>query len=136
MTREDDLVELYAAIWNEGDPARRETIVRELWTEDALHRFEPPQEVQDAAAALKVTTVFQSRGHAELVDRVARAYEEFVEPGTFAFRLAGAPKRVGDAVRFSWEMVAADGSVAATGLELVLLAADGRIRLDYQFIES
>jgi hypothetical protein len=33
-------------------------------------------------------------------------------------------------------MVSADGAVAGVGLEFVLLAADGRIRLDYQFIES
>jgi hypothetical protein len=38
-------------------------------------------------------------------------------------------------VKFHWEMVTPDGEVAAVGLEIVLLAADGRIRLDYQLIE-
>jgi hypothetical protein len=33
-------------------------------------------------------------------------------------------------------MVATDGDVAAVGLDLLLLAPDGRIRRDYQFIES
>lgn len=136
MTREHELVERYAAIWNEAGEERRRAMVRDLWTEDALHVFQPPQEVLDAAAALKVTGIFQARGHAELEDRVGRAYEEFVAPGAFSFRSAGEAKRVADALRFSWEMVGADGTVAATGLEFVLLAADGRIRLDYQFIES
>lgn len=136
MTRQSELAERYAAIWNEPSPERRRELVRDLWTEDALHVFQPPQEVADAAAALDVTAVFQARGHAELEDRVARAYQQFVAPGEFSFRLAGEPKRVGDAVRFSWEMVSTDGSVAGVGLEFALLAADGRIRLDYQFIES
>jgi hypothetical protein len=136
MTRQSDLAERYAAIWNEPSPDRRRELVRDLWTEDALHVFEPPREVVAAAAALDVNAVFQARGYGELEDRVARAYQEFVAPGEFSFRLAGEAKRVGDAVRFSWEMVSKDGAVAGVGLELVLLAADGRIRLDYQFIES
>jgi hypothetical protein len=33
-------------------------------------------------------------------------------------------------------MVTTSGDVAGVGLEFLLLDADGRIRLDYQFIES
>jgi hypothetical protein len=33
-------------------------------------------------------------------------------------------------------MVSASGEVAGVGLEFVVLDADGRIRMDYQFIES
>jgi hypothetical protein len=33
-------------------------------------------------------------------------------------------------------MVSNDGEVAGVGLEVLVLAADGRIRRDYQFIES
>jgi hypothetical protein len=65
-----------------------------------------------------------------------RAYEEFVAAGQYTFRLAGESKRVADAVRFTWEMVSTDGTVAGVGLEVVVLAADGRIQRDYQFIES
>ena len=136
MNRQDDLVGRYTAIWNEPSAERRRAMVAELWTEDAVHVFEPPHEVVEAATALNVTGIFQARGHAELEGRVARAYEEFVAPGDYSFRRAGEPKRVADAVRFAWEMASPDGAVAATGLELVLLAPDGRIRLDYQFIES
>jgi hypothetical protein len=136
MNHEIELVDRFVALWNEPSAERRGTMVRELWTDDALHVFEPPHEVLDAAAGLSVTAVFQARGHAELEERVARAYQEFIAPGRFAFRLAGEPKRVADTVRFTWEMVSTDGSVAGVGLEFVVLAADGRIRLDYQFIES
>ena len=40
-------------------------------------------------------------------------------------------------IRFTWEMVSADGSeVAGVGTEIVHLDIDGRTRLDVQFIEA
>jgi hypothetical protein len=136
MTDATSLVDGYVAIWNEADPACRHTAVAELWTEDAFHLFQPPQEVIDAAVALDVTAVFQARGHGELEARVARAYEQFVAPGQFSFRLRGGVARLGDVVKFNWEMASSDGEAVAVGLEFLVLEADGRIRLDYQFIET
>jgi len=43
---------------------------------------------------------------------------------------------LGDVVKFNWEMVSTSGEVVGVGLEFMILAADGRIRMDYQFIES
>lgn len=54
----------------------------------------------------------------------------------FTFRSRADAARLGDVVKFGWEMVSAAGEVAGSGLEFVVLGADGRIRLDYQFIES
>jgi len=39
-------------------------------------------------------------------------------------------------VKFHWEMVSKGGDVAGVGLQFLLLSADGRIRVDYQFIET
>lgn len=40
------------------------------------------------------------------------------------------------ALRVTWEMInAGDGKLRSVGTEFLLLAADGRIREDYQFIE-
>jgi hypothetical protein len=39
-------------------------------------------------------------------------------------------------VKFNWEMVSSDGEAVAVGLEFLVLDPDGRIRLDYQFIET
>jgi hypothetical protein len=67
---------------------------------------------------------------------VTRAHEEFVAPGEFRFRPRGDAMRIGDVIKFGWEMVpAAGGAAAAAGLEFLLLDAQGRIRCDYQFIE-
>jgi hypothetical protein len=136
MNHARELVDRYVAIWNEADPARRHTAVAELWTEDAVHTLQPPQEIQQAARTLEVTPTFQARGHAELEARVTRAYEQFVASGEYSFRSRDNAARVGDAIKFNWEMVNATGQAAGVGLEFVLLGADGRIRLDYQFIES
>ena len=130
------LVERYAAVWNEPDAERRRQAVNQLWTEDAVHVLQPPQAVRQAAAALAVEATFQARGHRELQERVARAYREFVAPGEYTFRARPDAARLGDVVKFRWEMVARNGEVAAVGLEFVTLAADGRIRTDHQFIES
>lgn len=125
----------YVAVWNQPDPARRRAAIAEVWTDDAVHLLEPPVEAREAAAGLAINPVFAARGHAELLRRVTRAYEEWVAPGQFTFRARADAARVADLVKFHWEMVTPDGEVAAVGLEIVLLAADGRIRLDYQLIE-
>ena len=136
MSRIRDWVDRYVAVWSEPNAERRRRTVATLWTEDALHLLQPPQLVREAAAGLAVEAAFQARGHEELEARVARAYEEFIAPGTFSFRSRQDATRLGDVVKFHWEMVSKGGDVAGVGLEFLLLAADGRIRVDYQFIEA
>jgi hypothetical protein len=82
MTDATTLVDGYVAIWNEADAAHRPAAVAELWTEDAVHIFQPPQEVMDAAAALDVTAIFQARGHGGLEARVARGTSSSSLPGS------------------------------------------------------
>src|SRR5690242_11733608 len=130
-----ELAARYVALWNEPDAARRRAAVAQVFAEDAAHRLDPPQEARELAAALVVTPIFEARGHADLEARVTRAYEEWVEAGGFSFRPKAGAVRNGDAVKLTWEMVAQDGTVAAVGHDFLLLAPDGRVRLDYQFIE-
>jgi hypothetical protein len=109
--------------------------VAALWTEDGAQLLEPPREARDAAAELVIGAVFEARGHAALEARVTRAYEQFVASGEYVFRPRGEARRVRDAVKLAWEAVqTGDGEVAGWGVDLLLLDADGRIRLDYQFI--
>jgi len=136
MNDTKDLVERYVAVWNESDATRRRQAVAELWREDAVHVLQPPQEVREAAAALDVRSIFQVRGHAELEERVKRAYETFVAEAGNSFRPRDDGDRVGDVARFRWEMVTSSGEVASVGLEFVVLDSAGRIQADYQFIET
>ncbi|MEU9202185.1 hypothetical protein [Streptomyces sp. NPDC048332] len=132
------LTDRYVAVWNEPDAERRRVAVRELWSADAVHVLQPPQELRETAAGLGFERfVLEARGHDALDFRVTRAYEEFVAPGTFVFRSRSHPVRLHDLVRFNWEMASRDGdAVAGVGLEVLMLGPDGRIVSDYQFIEG
>ena len=133
-----ELVRRYVAAWNEPDAGRRRAFIRGLWADDGAHVLQPPQEIRQAAAAIGFpAAALQARGHEALEVRVTTAYEQFVAPGKFTFRARDNADRLGDVVKFNWEMISADGGeVAAVGLEIFFLGEDGRIKADYQFIEN
>ncbi|WP_329613446.1 hypothetical protein OG244_09200 [Streptomyces brevispora] len=133
-----EFAERYVSVWNEPEPERRRTAIRELWSADAVHVLQPPKELLQTAAGLGFGHLaLEARGHHALEFRVTRAYEEFVAPGNFAFRSRGNADRLHDIVKFNWEMAPRDGGEAAgVGLEILILGADGRIVGDYQFIEG
>jgi hypothetical protein len=126
------------ALWNEPDPDRRRSAIAGLWTEDRVHILQPPDEIRDAAArpGIGLTAWLEARGHAALEARATSAHEEFIAAGEFSFRRRDNVARLGDVVKFNWEMVSKSGEIAGVGLEFLVLDPDGRIRSDYQFIES
>jgi hypothetical protein len=137
-TNDTELRDRYVAVWNEHEPDRRRALVESLWAPDARHVLQPPQEMREQAAALGFPfAALEAHGHIALRERVRIAHEEFVSPGTFAFRAQGEVVRVGDALRFEWEMLdQATQTPVGSGTQFVVLAADGRIQLDYQFIDG
>jgi hypothetical protein len=67
--------------------------------------------------------------------RVTRAYDMFIASGEYAFERGEVARHPGAAVALTWVMRSrADGSVAGTGLEVLTLDADGRVRSDHQFV--
>ena len=131
-----ELANRYVAVWNEPDADARRKSVEELWTEDGVHLLEPPEEIVKRATEIGVTATLEARGHEELVRRVNTAYGEFVAPGQYEFVPHGEAAVLHDMVKLRWAMVPAGGGEAlAIGIDLLLLAPDGRIRTDYQFIE-
>jgi hypothetical protein len=132
-----ELADRYMAVWIEPDAERRRKAIAQLWSEAGVQLLQPPQEVLKTAADLGLTPTLQARGHDELEVRVTRAYEEFVAPGEYVFRPRDNAARLGNLVKFNWEMVTTGGGeVAAVGLAILILDDDGRIRTDYQFIEA
>jgi hypothetical protein len=82
------------------------------------------------------TPTLEARGHDALEVRVTRAYEEFIAPGEFTSRQRDNADRLDNLVKFNWEMVpSGGGEPAGVGLEILVFDDDGRIRIDYQFIE-
>lgn len=138
MTLKNTLVDRYVRLWNEPDPQQRGQAVRELWAPAGRQVLQPPEDLRDRAAELGFPwATLEVRGHAELNVRVARAHAEFVAPGTYTFRRRSEPVRLQDIVMFTWEMVpVAGGDIAGIGRDVLLLDDDGRIRVDYQFIEA
>ncbi|HEY3871038.1 MAG TPA: hypothetical protein VGM10_21945 [Actinocrinis sp.] len=117
----EELVRRYLALWQLPDPKVRGTAVAELFTEDVEYYTE------EGAA----------HGRQEMTACVADSYRMWVEPGKYVLRSAANADGHNGAVRFNWEVVAVEcGDVAGVGFEFLMLAEDGRIRLDYRFTES
>ena len=131
-----ELVSRYVAVWNQPDAELRRKAIHDLWIQDGAHILQPPQEMRQAARLGFPSPVLEARGHDELKQRVTRAYDDFVAPGTYIFKPRDNADRLGNVVKFAWEMVPTDGSeVAGVGLEILIFPEDGRIKTDYQFIE-
>jgi hypothetical protein len=131
-----ELAEKYMALWNEPDADRRRRTIAELWTEDARHILQPPQEVRQIAAqpGIGLTAILEARGYEEIEARVGSAYEHWVGSEGLSFRGRDDAERLGDVVKFHWEAVGKDDEVFAVGLNFLVLAADGRIKRDYTFV--
>ena len=132
-----DLIERYIGVWNEPDPEIRRKTVHELWADDSLHILLPPQEMHERAVGLGfATAALEARGHDELHARVTHAYEEFVAPGTYVFRIQEAARQLRDVITFRWESFhTGEGQATGGGLEFLVVGEDGRIKVDYQFVD-
>ena len=83
MTNFAHIADRYIELWNEGDEARRQTMLNEGWSE----------------AATYVDPVMSGQGHAQISTLVRAVHNRF--PG-FRFCLDGRVDGYGDKVRFSW----------------------------------
>jgi len=117
MTELTTIVDGYIAMWNETDPERRRSIIEQTWTEDGSY-VDPHAEVAGAEGISAL---------------VAAVQEQF--PG-HRFVLASGPDAHHDRVRFTWQLVADGGGAAATGLDVAVVADDGRLRAVTGFLEA
>jgi hypothetical protein len=133
---ETHLAERYVALWNEPDAAERRRMITELWAQDGKHVLQPPEEVRAIAArpGIGLAAILEANGHEEIEARAASAYEHWVGSEGLTFRGRDDADRLGDLVKLHWEALGSDGTTAAVGLSLLVLAADGRISRDYTFI--
>jgi len=115
-----DLAHRYLAIWHETDADARRTAITQIWSEHA-----------------RVCTGDNDyTGHVAIEARVTAAHDKWVAQEGFMFRPVGDADIHHDGLRIRWEMVpAGGGETASAGVQLLLLDADGLVRLDYQFID-
>ena len=126
----------YMALWNEPDADRRRLTIAELWTQDGRHILQPPQEIREIAASpgIALPAILEARGHEQIEARATSVFEHWVASEGLTFQGRDDVERLGDVVKFHWEAVGEDGETAAVGLNVLVLAADGRISRDYTFI--
>ena len=134
----EQLADRYMALWNEPDADRRRRMIAELWTEDGSQILQPPQEMREIAASpgIGLAATLEARGHCELQARATTSYEHWVGSEGLSFRARDDAQRLGDVVKFHWEAVADDGSTAAAGLNVLVLAVDGRVQRNYTFVDG
>ena len=132
------LADRYMALWNEPDADRRRRMIAELWTEGGSQILQPPQEMRGIAAGpgIGLAATLEARGHAELEARATVSYDHWVGSEGLSFRGREDAERLGDVVKFHWDAVTSEGETAAAGLNVLVLAADGRIERNYTFVDA
>jgi hypothetical protein len=98
----------YFDVWNEVDPAARQSLIGRIWAEDA--RYVDPLLAAEGATGIDAMVAVQKQlpGH--------------------RFRLAGAIDSHHDRVRFAWELTGPNGGAPVyAGVDFGTLAADGRL---------
>ena len=114
-----EIVERYVAVWNETDGTARRRMIEQLWVEGGRHFVGNREAI----------------GYDALEVRVTGSHDKNVRDNGNRFRARPDARQVRDAITFHWEMLrGTSDEVAAVGLEVLLVDAQGRIVTDYQFI--
>ena len=108
MTDIATTVDAYLAALGEVDAEARATLVEQAWAERG-HFVDP---------------LLEAEGHQAIGDLALAVTAQF--PGHTFRRTTGIDAHHG-LVRFGWEMVGPDATVAAAGLDVGIVGADGRL---------
>ncbi|EJL91614.1 hypothetical protein PMI16_01571 [Herbaspirillum sp. CF444] len=111
-----NLVDLYIAVWNETDAARRAGLIAEIWAADASYR----------------DPLMQGDGHAGISQLVAAVHERFP---AFRFSRIGEADFHGDHLRFSWALGLDGEEAMVKGTDYAVLE-QGRLRSVTGFLDQ
>jgi len=109
MAETKDVVHAYMAAWNEPDEKKRRVLLEKAWADDG--RYTDP--MSDAP------------GRDALIALIAQFHKQM--PGTSILPASAIDEHHGR-LRFAWKMLAADGSTGMEGIDIGLLAEDGRLQ--------
>lgn len=102
-------IDTYLVAWTEPDATKRVRLIEQVWAADG-RLIDPP---------------LASEGHTGISEMMAALQGQF--PG-HTFRRASGIDAHHEYIRFGWELVAPDGTVALAGMDVGELATDGRLR--------
>jgi hypothetical protein len=103
------IVDLYAAAWNEPDVEKRRQLLAQAWTDDGVY----------------CDPMSLAEGRDALLDLIAQFQQQM--PGARIAMASGVDEHHGR-LRFAWKLVAADGTTRMEGIDIGELAPDGRLR--------
>ncbi|MBJ6765840.1 hypothetical protein JGU66_34230 [Myxococcaceae bacterium JPH2] len=103
------IIDLYLAAWNELNLDRRATVIAQVWDKEG-RLIDPP---------------LASSGHAGISEHISALHSQF--PG-HAFRRASGIDSHNGFVRFAWELMTPQGTVAMTGMDVGELTPEGKLR--------
>jgi|RhiMetdeSRZDD1v2_1073273.scaffolds.fasta_scaffold65812_2 hypothetical protein len=108
VTDVTDLVDAYVASWNESDAAVRTRLVEQAWAEQGRY-LDPLLDLTGHEALATLAPVLEQHypGH-----RIGRTGDVDQHHNVF---------------RFTWELTGPDGAVVIAGVDVGVLADDGRI---------
>jgi hypothetical protein len=109
MTDVTTTVDTYLEAYSEPDATRRNELLEKVFAADG-QLIDPP---------------LDASGRQGISDMVGAVLGQF--PG-HRFRRSSGIDSHHDAVRYGWELVAPDGTVSLTGVDVALLADDGRLQ--------
>lgn len=101
-------IDRYFAAWNELDPGARARLVADAWS--ATCRYVDP--------------LVDVEGHAAISSMIGAVHEQYP---AITLRRSSSIDAHHDVVRFAWEIVGDDGTVALDGIDVCLLDDDGRL---------
>lgn len=108
----------YVDAWNEADPGRRREAVAALYADDGCI----------------VTPSVEVNGRHAIIEHIGEVFAEFIGADARRFRRTGSTGHH-RSLLIRWELTDGRQETAASGLNVLTLGPDGRIRADYQFSE-
>lgn len=103
------IVDAYVASWNEADAAKRTALVEQAWAPEARY----------------VDPLLDLTGHQDLATLKPLLDQHY--PGHRINRTSDVDAHH-NVVRFSWDMTGPDGTMVANGIDVGILAEDGRLQ--------
>lgn len=117
----NDIARRYVELWNETDADSRRGAIAELFTPDVMH----------------CTKSQEARGLAEMERRDVGSHEKWVRDAGCRFEPLGSADGHHGVIRLRWQMIPQNGGAATSlGSDVLILSQDGRIKLDYQFVDQ
>jgi hypothetical protein len=101
-------IDAYFAMLNEPDADRRADLARQAWADDCAY----------------VDPLLEAHGYDELVEMAGGVHTQF--PGQRFVRTSGIDAHHG-LVRFGWELTDGQGATTVAGIDVGIIAPDGRL---------